>query len=126
MKLHTADSPGPENGVAFLDQNGDYQVNGTGDLVKTTPTRQRALILLRTELGSIGFDSALGFVVPRAVDASWERRMRHSIEKALLPMTSDSTIRIDEITITRPLPWRASIVVTYTVLATGETEIASI
>ena len=126
MHLPTADEPGATPGAAFLDQNGDYQVNGTGDLVKTTPTMQRATILLRTALDSIGFDPKLGLDVPRAIDATWERRVRIAIETALLPMTSDGSIRIDRIDIERSLAFRAHVTVTYTVLATGEEEIASI
>lgn len=122
----TADNPGPSDGVAFVDQNGDYQVNGTGDLVKTTPTKQRALLLLRTELKSNASDDSIGFATPRAIDASWDYRMRRAAEKALYPMTNDGTIRITRIDITRPLPFRASMTVTYIVLATGLEESATV
>jgi len=122
----TPEAPGPSAGVAWIDQNGDYQVNGTGDLVKTTPTRQRALNLLRMVKASCVTDPKLGLYSPTAIDASWETRMRQSVQAALMPMVTDRTIRVNRIDIKRPLHFRASITVTYTVLATGETEIAAI
>lgn len=118
----TPDAPAAATGVAFIDQNGDYQTNGTGDLVKTTPTAQRAMLLLRTEVGSVIADSALGLSRQDAIDASWEYRMRRAIERALSPMVEDGTIRIDAITISLPLQFRASIVVEYTVLDSGSAE----
>lgn len=122
----TAERPGPSAGVAWIDQNGDYQVNETGDLVKTTPTRQRAMNLLRMALGSSPANPKLGLYAPAQIDASWTTRMRQSVQAALLPMTQDRTIRVERIDIERPLHWRASITVTYIVLATGETETAAI
>jgi hypothetical protein len=118
----TVDEPGPASGVAFINQDGDYETNGTGDVVKTTPTAQRALLLLRSELNSIAHSPQLGLDVPRAIDASFEYRLRRSIETALLPMTSDGTIAIDQIDIERTLSFRASVAVSYTVLASGEQE----
>ena len=122
----TADRPGSSPGVAFVDQSGDYQVNGTGDVVKTTPTRQRALNLLRIALGSATLQATLGLYLPTAIDQTWEAKMRQSVARALSPMVDDATIRIDRIDLERPLPSRAGITVTYTVLATGEAEIAAI
>ena len=122
----TSIDPGPTAGAAFMDPDGDFECDGAGDLVKTTHTAQRALLLLRTELGSIWFDRELGLGRSEAVTASWENRMRRAVEKALRPMVDDSTIRILNIGITRPFPSRSSVVVTYLVLATGEQEIASI
>lgn len=122
----TIAEPAAAEGAAFVDQNGDYQVNNTGDLVKTTHTQQRALLLLRTEFGSIWSDSSLGMQRQDAIDQTWLYRMRRAVENALLPMTSDGTIVIDKIDITRPLHFRASVVVSYTVLSTGEAEVASV
>lgn len=122
----TATIPAATSGSAFVDQNGDYQLDGTGDVVKTTATAQRAMLLLRTELASILADSTLGFARQDAIDSSWEYRMQRSVETALLPMTSDGTIEITSILISRPLHFRALIEVSYTVLATGEQEIAKV
>lgn len=122
----TVDEPGPAAGSAFVDQNGDYQVDGTGDIVKTTPTAQRAMLLLRTVIGSIPSQPSLGLNPPTAIDATFDYTMRRAVESALLPMTSDGSIEIVKVDITRPLHFRASIAVTYIVLATGEQEIVSV
>lgn len=118
--------PGAVPGVAFINQDGDYECDTIGDLVKTSPTKQRALLLLRTQLGSVWADTSLGLERVEAVTASWEYRMRRSAEAALRPMVDDGTIRIDEIVITRTLHFRGSITAIYTVLATGEQEIATV
>ena len=122
----TADEPGPEQGAAYVDQNGDYQVNGTGDLVKTSYTAQRALVLLRTVVASASVDPKIGMVVHNAIDAAWEYKMRRACENALSPMVDDATIRIDNIEINKTTPIRCSIVISYTVLATGKTELVRI
>lgn len=122
----TAVEPGPALGVAFVDQNGDVQVDGTGDVVKTTATRQRVLTLLRTEIGSVLADAALGITRQSAIDKSWPYRMRRAIELALKPMVDDGSIRIDRIAIDRPLHFRASIEVSYTALNDGTVETVTI
>lgn len=118
----TVDEPGPSVGAVFVDENGDYRVDGTGDLVRVTPTMQRAVILLRTELKSYLLDQTIGLDAPREVNQSWEMRMRQSCYSALKPMTDDGSIRIDRVTIERPLPHRARPTVRYTVLDTGAEE----
>jgi hypothetical protein len=109
-------------GAVLVDEHGDYRVDGMGDLVRVTPTMQRALILLRTELRSCLLDPSIGLTVPREVNQAWETSLRHSCYTALKPMTDDGSIRIDRITIERPLPGRARVTVSYTVLATGAEE----
>jgi hypothetical protein len=124
--LPTAAEPGPALGVAFVDQNGDVLVDGTGDVFKTTATRQRVLTLLRTEIGSVLADAALGITRQPAIDRSWDHRMRRAVELALKPMTDDGSIRIDRIAVERPLHFRASIEVSYTVLAENTVETVAI
>ncbi len=119
-------NPGATNGAAFINQDGDYESDGAGDVVKTTHTAQRALLLLRTSLASAGVNKNLGLSVPIAVDRTWNNKMRSAVEKALKPMTDDASIRIDKIDIEKTLANRCSICVTYTVIASGQTEIARI
>ena len=122
----SVDDPGPADGVAFVNQNGDYEVDGTGDLIKTTPTAQRAMLLLRTVKGSVMGDPTLGFDPPQAIDQSFEYRMQRAVNTALNPMTSDGSIRITKIDVTRTTPRRASLTVTYLVLSTGLQEIVRV
>lgn len=122
----SATEPGPALGVAFVDQNGDVQVDETGDVVKTTVTRQRVLTLLRTEVGSVLADSAIGLAREDAIDRSWTYRMRRSVELALRPVVDDGSIQITRIAVNRPLHFRASIEVDYIALAEGVAETVSI
>lgn len=122
----TPAAPGPALGVAFVDQNGDVQPDGTGDVAKTTATRQRVLTLLRTEVGSVLADAAIGLTRQPAIDQSWEYRMRRAVELALKPAVDDGSIQIDRIVVLRPLHFRASIEVSYTALADGVVETVAI
>ena len=118
--------PSFTNGAAFVNQNGDYEDGGSGDVVKTTSAAQRVMLLLRTVKGSVVADATLGVTYPTAVDASFETRMRYAVQDALSPATLDGSISIDSIKIERTMASRASITVVYTVTATGEQEIVMV
>lgn len=125
--------PGPANGgagavkgSAFVNASGDFDPDNAGDISKTSATKQRVLLLLRTEFGSVLGQSDLGLKRQEAIDVSWEYRMRRAIENALAPAINDGTIRLEQVVIRRPLPSRASIDIIYTELASGLQETASI
>jgi phage baseplate assembly protein W len=110
----------PANGVAFINASGDYELGENGDVVKTSPLKQRIMLLLRTALGSVVGQQNIGLQVQRAVDNSWRYRMSRAVEKALAPVVLDGSIDIVRVVLQQTTSLRASITVVYTALETGE------
>lgn len=110
------------SGAAFIGANGDYECDGLGDVVKTAHIKQRVALLLRTEFGSVPGQQLIGLATQRAVDATWNYRMRRAVDKALKPAIDDRSIQLDRVDLEQTSSIRARIVVTYTILETGQTE----
>lgn len=107
-------------GAAFIGANGDYECDGLGDVIKTMHIKQRVALLLRTEFGSVTGQRLLGLASQRAVDASWDYRMRRAVDKALKPAIDDGSINLDRVVLEQTTSIRARITVLYTILETGE------
>jgi len=109
-------------GAAFIGANGDFECDGLGDVIKTAHIKQRVALLLRTEFGSVMGQQLLGLASQRAVDASWDYRMRRAVDKALKPAIDDGSIQLDRVVLEQSSSIRARITVIYTILETGQEE----
>lgn len=106
----------------------DYQQDPTtGQLAQMPSTRQRVLLALLTVQGSSSVYGRFGIKLPRKMGTSFEVEMRFAVRAALRHLTdAEKVIRIDSITVERGAGSRSRTTVSYTDLATGETDQASI
>jgi len=109
----------------YIDPNtGEYAIDSTTGVYQTMPsTRQRVMLALITELGSVSIDREFGYLRPRKIGARFEQQVKDSVRSALLQLTDiEKIVRIDNITIDRTGQSRAEVTVKYTDLSTGDAD----
>jgi phage baseplate assembly protein W len=99
----------------------DYQYNSdTGQLAQMPNLRQRVLITLTTEQGSIPTQPTFGIKRPRKMGDSFEAEMKSAVRLALQQLTDvEKVMRIDQILVRKGQDGRSETTVVYTDMTTG-------
>lgn len=100
---------------------GDYQYNVvTGQLAQMPSLRQRVLITLTTEYGSIPTLPTFGFKRPMKMGDSFENEMKSAVRSALAYLTdAEKVMRIDQILVRKGRGSRSETTVIFTDMTTG-------
>jgi phage baseplate assembly protein W len=99
----------------------DYAYNATtGQFAQMPEIRQRVLLALLTEQGSIPTQPTFGIKRPQKMGDTFEAEMKAAVRLALQQMTDvEKVLRIDQILVRKGVGGRSETTVVYTDMTTG-------
>lgn len=115
----------PENapdGARYLNPaSRDYEQGDDGEYLRMPSTRQRVLLAVMTELGSMSVAPNDGLRLPKKMNEHFERKAAIEVRRVLQPMIREGALRLDAVTtVERVSTGRARIRIDFTDLATRQ------
>lgn len=107
--------------------SGDYEQDPITLQLKSMPSvRQRVVLIMRTMRGSSTVMPHVGVERPDRMDDTFEYTMKRNVRDAYRQLTHvEKVIRIDQIVVGRTSTGRATVLMVYTDLTTGQSDRAS-